>query len=179
MNVSSFLSGNYLTHLDLPLPLQTWTISKADQQLVGTDQKICISFAEFPAKAIGLNKTNLKRIASLYGLDASAWVGQQLLVYRSTTAYGGQLTQCVRVVGPQQQPLDDNDMPTQAVALQSAAPAAQPAVQQPVVAPVQQQAVPAQQQPVAAPQQQPVAAPQATPWEADQAALQQNSPPSA
>ncbi len=172
MDVTSFLTGNFLTHLDLPQPQQVWTIQQANQQLVGSDQKICVNFSEYPAKPLGCNKTNLKRIVSLYGLDASAWIGQQLLVYRSTTAYGGKSMQCVRVVGPQQQPLDDNDMPTQAVALQSAAPAAQPAVQQPVVAPVQQQAV-------AAPAQQPVAAPQANPWEADQGAVQQNSPPSA
>ena len=63
MDVSSFLGGNFLTHVDLPLPYQVWTIGKADQQLVGTDQKICLTFAEFPAKSLGLNKTNLRRVA--------------------------------------------------------------------------------------------------------------------
>lgn len=78
MNVSSFLGGNYLTHTDLPLPLQTWTIGKVDQQLVGTDQKICITFGEFPTKPLGCNKTNLRRIVELYGLDGAAWSGKQL-----------------------------------------------------------------------------------------------------
>jgi len=176
MNVSSFMSGNFLTHLDLPLPSQVWTISQADQQLVGTDTKVCLKFAEFAAKPLGCNKTNLKRIVSLYGLDASAWLGQQLLVYRTTTSYGGKLMQCVRVADPQQGPLDDNNMPTQAVALQTAAPAQAPM-------PVQQQPVtPQQAVEPASPQQQPVAVPAQTaaaPWEADHAAIQQNSPPSA
>ena len=178
MNVSSFLSGNFLTHLDLPLPLQTWKISKADQQLVGQDQKICISFAEFPAKALGLNKTNLRRIADLYGLDAAAWPEKQLQVYRSTTTYGGKVMQCVRVCGPQQAPPDAIcDAQGNFIPPTAPAPASQAVVQHPVAAPQQQAAT--VQQPVAAQQQQPVAAPQATPWEADQAAVQQNSPPSA
>ncbi len=177
MDVSTFLSGNFLSHLDLPLPLQTWTISKADQQLVGTDQKICISFAEFPAKALGLNKTNLRRVADSFGLEATAWPGKQLQVYRSQTTYSGQPKLCVRVCGLQQAPPDaicdaqGNLIPPTVPAIASLA-----AVQQPVAAPQQQAAT--VQQPVAAPQH-PVAAPQATPWEADQAALQQNSPPSA
>ena len=64
MDISSFVSGNYLTHLDLPLPIQSWKISKVDQQLVGQDQKnkVCITFEEFPSKAFASNKTNLKRI---------------------------------------------------------------------------------------------------------------------
>jgi hypothetical protein len=178
MNISSFLSGNFLTHLDLPQPSQTWTISKAEQKLVGSDTKICLTFAEFPSKPLGCNKTNLKRIATMYGLDAAAWTGQQLLVYRSMTAYGGKSMYCVRLVGPQQQAIDDNDMPTQAVDLQSA-PAA-PVQQQPVPAAVQQTpvAVPAPAAPVAPVQQAPVAAPAQTPWKQD-LANQQNSPPNA
>jgi len=138
MDVSSFLSGNFLTHVDLPQPLQVWTITKADQQLVGTDHKICISFAEFPAKALGLNKTNLQRIADLFGLDAAAWAGKQLQVYRSTTAYSGKSMQCVRVCGTSQLPLES-------------------------VCDAQGTAVPAapQQQPVAAPQAAPWEADQA------------------
>ncbi|MEO2049631.1 MAG: hypothetical protein ABGX16_23990, partial [Pirellulales bacterium] len=141
MDVSSFLSGNYLTHLDLPLPLQAWTISKADQQLVGTDQKVCVTFAEYPAKAIGLNKTNLRRIVELYGLDGTAWTGKQLQVYRSTTTYSGKVMQCVRVCGPGQA-MPDPVCDAQGNVLPPVAPtqAATEAVQQPVAAPQQQQA---------------------------------------
>lgn len=157
MDVSSFLSGNFLTHVDLPQPTQVWTISKADQRLVGQDQKVCITFVEFPAKPLGLNKTNLRRVAGSYGLDAASWHGQQLQVYRSTTAYGGKVMQCVRVCGPQEstpEPVCDAQ--------------GNPVPGGPVQPPVAVQS-----------QQQPVAAPQPTAWEADRVANQQNSPPSA
>jgi hypothetical protein len=160
MDVSSFLSGNYLTHLDLPQPIQTWTISHADQRLVGTDQKICIAFAEYPAKALSLNKTNLRRIAELYGLDASAWAGQQLQVYRSTTTYSGKVMQCVRVCGPQQ-------VPPEGVC----------DAQGNVIAPT---APPPAQQPVPASEQQEWATePEVAPWDVDNVSIQQNSPPDA
>jgi hypothetical protein len=168
MDVSSFLSGNFLTHLDLPQPSQVWTIQQAAPQLVGTDQKICISFAEYPAKPLGLNKTNLRRIVDLYGTQAESWIGKQLQVYRSTTTYSGKVMQCVRVCGPGQAP-PEPVCDTQGNLIPPAAPAAPVAVQQPVAAPVQQQAAPVQQQPVAAVQ---------SPWEEDHATQQQNNPPS-
>lgn len=166
MNISSFLSGKYLTQVDLPQPSQVWTIAEANQQLVGNDQKVCISFVEFPAKPLGLNKTNLRRIADLYGLDASSWSGKQLQVYRSQTTYSGKLMLCVRVCGPQEPPpesvCDDQGNP---------------------VPPAPVASMPARQQVNASPQPsaaaQPVAAPKPTPWEADQPAQQQSSPPSA
>ena len=104
MDISSFLSGRYLTHLDLPEPSQTWTIDRADQQLVGDDRKVCVAFAEFPAKALALNKTNLRRIADPYGVDATTWRGRQLLVYRSSTTFSGKVMPCVRVCVPGQPP---------------------------------------------------------------------------
>ena len=106
MDVSSFLGGNFLTHLDLPAPWLTWTVSQVQQQLVGTDQKICLIFAEFPAKPLACNKTNLARAAELYSTNANAWTGRPLLVYRSTTTFQGTSRLCVRVCGPQQAPPD-------------------------------------------------------------------------
>ena len=44
MDVSSFMSGNWLCHTDLPQPTQVWTIRAVSQQLVGTDTKICVQF---------------------------------------------------------------------------------------------------------------------------------------
>lgn len=163
MDISSFMSGNYLTHGDLSLPSQTWTITQANQQLVGDDQKICISFAEFPAKPFGLNKTNLRRIADLYGVDTSTWTGKQLQVYRSTTTYSGKVMQCIRVCGPQQTP-PEVVCDSQGIAVPPAPPAALTSQQQPSVA--------------APSQQEPATAAEKAPWEADHVAIQQNSPPS-
>jgi hypothetical protein len=161
VNISSFLSGNFLSNLDLPAPSQVWTINKAEQKLVGSDTKVCVTFSEFPSKPMVFNKTNLVRTAELYGLEASAWPGKQLQVYRSTTSYSGKVVQCMRVCGPgQATPEPVCDAQGNLIPPVTPAPAVPMAVQQ---------------QPVATPQQQPAA----KPWETDLAALQQNSPPSA
>ena len=155
MDVSQFLGGSLMTHTDLPQPYQVGTITKVEQRLVGQGQqaetKICCTFQELPQKALGLNKTNLRRIAELYGTDASQWQGKQLLVYRSATEFQGQRKLCVRVCGSQQSPADTVcDAQGSAVAYQPAVPA--PAA----VAPTTQTA------PVQAPASQPV---QSDPWQ--------------
>ena len=108
MDVSSFLAGKFLTHLDLPQPFQVWTIGKVDRQMVGrgkdAEEMVCVVFAEFPAKPLATNKTNLKRLVKLYSIDAAQWTGKQVLVYRTTTSYGDETMLCVRLCGPQQAP---------------------------------------------------------------------------
>ena len=99
MNVSEFLSGNFLTHLDLPAPTQIWTVRDVQQQLVGTDQKICVHFNEHQ-KPLGLNKTNLRTIADAHGLQSEAWIGKQSEVFKDRTTYQGRPTDCVRLRVP-------------------------------------------------------------------------------
>ena len=140
MDVSSFLGGNFLTHLDLPQPFQQWTIAKADQQLVGSDQKICLTFSEFPSKPLACNKTNLRVVAELYSTNAESWAGKQLLVYRTRTQFQGQPKLCVRVSNPHQPPpepvLDPQGNPvTYPSAGAGPVAAPQPPVQPPGVAP--------------------------------------------
>ena len=109
LDVSSFLGGNYLSHVDLQQPYQVCTIGNVDQQLVGqgqaAEQKICVTFNEY-SKPLALNKTNLKRIAGLYTTDANAWIGKAVLLYRSTTDFAGKITQCLRLCGSTQAPPD-------------------------------------------------------------------------
>lgn len=140
MDVTAFLAGNFLTHVDLPAPSQVWTIRDVKQQLVGTDQKICIHFAEHQ-KPLGLNKTNLRTIADGYTIRSEGWIGKQLELFKDRTQFQGRVVDCIRVripSGPQQP-----------------APPAQQQAQQP--------------QPVAPPQQ-PAAAPAPAPALADQQA---------
>jgi hypothetical protein len=186
MDVSSYLGGSFCTHLDLPAPIQVWTIGKVDAQLVGqgqtADQKICLTFNELPSKPLALNKTNLKRVAELYSTNGGAWAGRQLQVYRSTAVFQGNTVLCVRVCGPQAAPPEAIcDQQGNAVLYQPpAAPAQQAqqyaAPQQPAPQPA---AVPqpAVQQPAAAPQAAPAAVPQPQPVQAPVAAPQPQQPP--
>lgn len=107
MDVSKHLGGSFLSQTDLVQPYQLMSIRQVDERLVGppsnAEQKICLTFSG-QSKPLGLNRTNLKRIAELYGTDTDHWINQKLLVYRSTTSYGGKPMLCVRVCGPQAAP---------------------------------------------------------------------------
>ena len=150
MDVASFLAGRFLTQVDLSQPVQVWTIAGVDQRLVGDDQKVCITFTEFPHKPLGLNKTNLGRIAELYSTMAATWQGKQLLVYRSTAEYCGNNILCLRVCGHTQTPTDPIcDQQGNLVSYQ-APPVQQPAVPPPGSAPG---SAPVQQPPPGWPQQ--------------------------
>jgi len=156
VDVSNFLGGRFLTQLDLSQPYQVCTISKADQQLVGTDQKICVTLPDFPSKPLGLNKVNLKRVVELYSTDANNWIGQQVVVYRTTTQYAGKTVLCVRICGPSQAPPDPPcDRQGNPVPFQPIAPAVPP---QPVA--------PAAPAPAPAPAPVAPAPAAATPWDA-------------
>ena len=182
MDVSSFLGGNFLSQVDLQQPVQLWTIGKVDQQLVGqgqtADQRVCVTFAEFPSKPLALNKTNLKRVAELYTVDANAWIGRQVQVYRTTTDFAGRTTLCVRVCGPTQAPPEPLcDQQGNAVPFQPQQVMATSPVDVSAQMPAQPVAVPTQQAPtVSAPPAaaQPTVQQSSAPWEQNE-----NSPPSA
>lgn len=48
-------------------------------------------------KKLALNKTNGKTIASLYGTDTDEWAGKQITIYPTTTDFGGETVECIRV----------------------------------------------------------------------------------
>lgn len=49
------------------------------------------------AKKLALNKTNGKTIASLYGSDTDGWAGKWITMYPTTTNFGGETVECIRV----------------------------------------------------------------------------------
>lgn len=49
------------------------------------------------AKKLALNKTNGKTIAQLYGTDTAAWVGKSITIYPTTTTFGNDTVECIRV----------------------------------------------------------------------------------
>ena len=106
LNVSGHIGGDFMTHKNLILPCQVLTIGAATEELVGAekDRKICIGFSEYPTKKLALNKTNLERIATLYGMNAEAWQGKPLQVYRSRTEYARKPMLCIRVCGLRETP---------------------------------------------------------------------------
>ena len=55
-------------------------------------------------KKLAVNKTNGKTIAALYGTDTEAWVGQQITMHPTTTEFGGETVECIRIRPQRPQP---------------------------------------------------------------------------
>lgn len=55
-------------------------------------------------KKLALNKTNGKIIASMYGTETNNWAGKAITLYPTTTTFGSETVECIRVrpVVPQQ-----------------------------------------------------------------------------
>src|SRR5688572_24665427 len=81
----------------------TLTIKKAYAgELVGEKgRKTRKPFLEFvepkSKKKLALNKSNGKTIARLYGTDATKWEGKQITLYPTTTEFGGETVECIRI----------------------------------------------------------------------------------
>lgn len=48
-------------------------------------------------KKLALNKTNGKTIATLYGTETDNWAGRWITIYPTTTEFGGETVDCIRV----------------------------------------------------------------------------------
>lgn len=48
-------------------------------------------------KKLAINRTNGKTIAQLYGTDTESWVGQAITIYPTTTNFGGETVECIRI----------------------------------------------------------------------------------
>jgi hypothetical protein len=94
--------GNFVAAVELKGRDATVTISaveKADLPREGSSKKdVCpvLSFAETPKKMV-LNKTNASTIVGLYGSQAKEWVGKRITLYPTTTKFGGEIVDCIRV----------------------------------------------------------------------------------
>lgn len=48
-------------------------------------------------KGLALNATNSKTIASLYGNHVEEWVGKRVTLFKTTTSFGSETMECVRI----------------------------------------------------------------------------------
>lgn len=56
-----------------------------------------IVFFQGKDKGFALNKTNAKTIAQLYGNDTTQWVGKRITIFPTTTTFGSETVDCIRV----------------------------------------------------------------------------------
>lgn len=64
----------------------------------GKSNKKPVLYFEGKEKGLGLNITNARIIAGMYGsFDSSAWIGKSITLYPTTTTFGKDTVDCIRI----------------------------------------------------------------------------------
>jgi hypothetical protein len=109
MNIDSAFPSNYLKASDLGTAAPVVTIDRVEVEAVGRDREMKpVLYFRGKEKGVVLNKTNSNMIATLTGSrDTVDWAGCQIRIYATTTEFGGETVECIRVkgaAGTQQRP---------------------------------------------------------------------------
>lgn len=94
---------DWLFAFDLQGKDVTLTIEKVEAgNITGTggkkSRKPVVHFKEGQnKKPLALAVTNCKAIASMYGNDVEQWVGKRVTLYPTTTSFGGETVECIRI----------------------------------------------------------------------------------
>ncbi len=96
----SMFDRDYLGAWDLPHDV-TVTISKVEAKKLrnGSSKANTKPVLYFQGKEKGMacNKTNGKTIAAMYGNDVEKWVGKRITLYATTTTFGSDTVECIRI----------------------------------------------------------------------------------
>jgi hypothetical protein len=79
-------------------PVEITGVQMKELQMVGKNQtkrKAVVAFKGM--KPLVLNRTNEGMIARLHGTDAKQWAGKMISIYRTTTKFGRETVDCIRV----------------------------------------------------------------------------------
>src|SRR6185437_11567590 len=96
MDVNTVFSGDSLKAADLqgheiPVIIANVTMKKFDN-----GNKLVLTF-EGKKKTLVCNKTNAKRIASMYGANTDLWIGNEITLYTDQVEFQGDLVDAIRV----------------------------------------------------------------------------------
>ena len=111
MDMSKFYEteGKWLKAADLKEKKHRLTIDKVEiVEFKDGSQKAAITF-KGRDKGMVLNKTNAAIITKEFGPDSDAWEGRGIIIYPTTTDFGGEQVDCIRVERhiPDAEPNDD------------------------------------------------------------------------
>ena len=99
INVNDFYQteGKWLKAADLKDKKHRVTIDKVEiVEFKDNTKKAAITF-KGREKGMVLNKTNAAIIAKEFGPDTDAWAGKGIVIYPTTTDFGGEQVDCIRV----------------------------------------------------------------------------------
>ena len=94
--------GAFLDYLDLQgkdALVQIESVEQGEMPIAGSKQKKRMPTVRLVGKSLplGLNATNSKTIAKLYGVDTRDWVGKWITLYPTTTMMQGDRVGCIRI----------------------------------------------------------------------------------
>ena len=121
-NYRSWFPSKYICAEDLRGEVVPVTIERITQEEMpnGDGELRPVLYFVGRKKGMVLNKTNAKRIASLYGDDTDMWMGKTIAIYPSETDLRGETVPCIRVKAdvipqpapePVQQPVQQPEQP--------------------------------------------------------------------
>lgn len=97
----SMYDRDYIYAFDLAGKDVTVTISRVEAATLtgqgGRKTKKPVVFFEGKDRGLALCKTNSKQIAALYGNDTDKWLGKKITLYPTTTMFGTETMECIRV----------------------------------------------------------------------------------
>lgn len=99
----SMMDRDFMFAFDLAGKDVTVTIERVTAgELTGTGGKkskkpLCYFKEGTSKKPLALNSTNCKTIAAMYGNDTEQWVGKRITLFPTTTQFGSEQMECIRV----------------------------------------------------------------------------------
>lgn len=94
---TDYIAAPELKGKDVTLTIKS--VSLSELPLAGSTKKekrAVMTFEGTPKKLV-LNKTNAKVIAKLLGVHTSAWIGKRIVLYPTTTKFGPDTVDCIRI----------------------------------------------------------------------------------
>lgn len=93
---SEFLYAHDLQGKDWTMKIVRCTAGEVTGDKGRKSKKPVLCF-EGATKKLALNKSNGKTIARLYGNDTDKWAGQLVTLFPTTTEFGGETVDCIRI----------------------------------------------------------------------------------
>lgn len=98
MDIRTAFPSKWLNVHDLKGTPRTLSIRDVSVEKIGDDTKPVIWFVG-AQKGFGLNKTCASMLERLFGPETNAWIGQNVVLYPTTTEFKGDVVDCIRVRG--------------------------------------------------------------------------------
>lgn len=93
---SDFLFAHDLNGKDATVQIERVSAGQIQGEKGRKNNKPVVQF-KGKTKRLALNKTNSRIIAKLYGNDVEQWAGKWITIYPTTTDFGGETVDCIRV----------------------------------------------------------------------------------